>query len=316
MTEINSIASAPDLAAKKVAYEALVTAYLARPAFATQMVAFWRDTFKMGETAMLDTAPVFAADLAVNNKPYTDLFTRASNNCPTFDATTGAFTAAECSNGGTQVGVLTNPGVMVQYFGNFAFRRVKWVNETFDCLKFPVEIGNAPQDIGAASPYTGAWPLESIAGTSNGGRVNFQDTSSVLCVNCHQTINHIAPMFAHYDGTGKFTPGLSVPTPMGDDKLALDTDYLPAGETFAWRFGKPVSDLTALGATMAADPAIATCGVARVWNWALGKTDIVDTLMDVPAATIAAQTSAFSANNYKLRDLIFSVFTADDFVKF
>ena len=40
--------------------------------------------------------------------------------------------------------------------------------------------------------------------------------------------------------------------------------------------------MPALGAAMAADPDVAECGVARIWNWALGKTDIVDTLAGSP----------------------------------
>ena len=52
MDEINQIANAPDDAAKKTAYEALIQNYLSRPAFAKQMFYFWRDTFKMGGTAM------------------------------------------------------------------------------------------------------------------------------------------------------------------------------------------------------------------------------------------------------------------------
>src|SRR4051794_2352033 len=56
LAEINQVATAADNAAKKVAYEGLVQGYMNRPEFAKQMFAFWRDTFKMGETAMLDTA--------------------------------------------------------------------------------------------------------------------------------------------------------------------------------------------------------------------------------------------------------------------
>ena len=67
---------------------------------------------------------------------------------------------------------------------------------------------------------------------------------------------------------------------------------------------------------MALDPAIAKCGVARVWNWALGKTDIVDTLMDVPDETIQAQVDAFTSGGFKMKDLIYAVYTSDDFVKF
>lgn len=316
LTEIRSIQLAADEPAKKAAYETLVAAYLTRPEFGRQMLAFWRDTFKMGESADLDTAPIFAADLAVNNGSYMDLFTRASNNCPTYNAATNTFAPGECTNGGPKAGVLTNPGAMAHYFGNFAFRRVKWVQETFDCLKFPVELDGTPQDIGGTTPYTGVWSFDSISGTDNGGRVNFRDVSSVLCVNCHQTLNHIAPLFANYDGNGQYQGNISVPTPMGDDVIALRSDYLPDSEQTAWRLGVPATDLPALGTAMAADPDVAKCGVARVWNWAMGKADIVDSLMDVPPETIQAQVDAFAAGGYKLRDLIYAVYTADDFVKF
>jgi hypothetical protein len=67
---------------------------------------------------------------------------------------------------------------------------------------------------------------------------------------------------------------------------------------------------------MAQDPAVQACGVARIWNWALGKTDIVDTLQEVPTATIETQVANFAANGFKMKDLIFAVYTADDFVKF
>ena len=39
---------APDLPAKKVAYETLVTDYMNRPTFGRQMFFFWRDTLGVG----------------------------------------------------------------------------------------------------------------------------------------------------------------------------------------------------------------------------------------------------------------------------
>ncbi len=316
MTEINAVAAPTDPAAKQAAYETLVADFLARPTFGRQMVRFWRDTFKMGESVALDTAPVFAAELAATNGSYMDLLTRGANNCPTYNGTEMTFAAGECMNGGPKVGVLSNPGMNAHFYGNFAFRRVKWVQETFDCTKFPVELGNPEQDVGGASPYTGAWPLDSIAGLDNGGRVNFKDVTSAMCVNCHQTLNHIAPLFGNYDLAGVYQANISVPTPTGDNDLALRSDYLPDGEGTAWRFGVAAADLTALGTVMAQDPDVARCAVARVWNWGMGKTDIVDTLMDVPVETMQAQVDGFVASGHKLRDLIYTVFTADDFVKF
>ena len=89
MTEINSVATAPDLPAKKAAYEALVTDFMSRPTFARQMFFFWRDTFKMGGTAEMDTAAAFAASLSANNGAYTDLFTAKTGACPTINEGTG-----------------------------------------------------------------------------------------------------------------------------------------------------------------------------------------------------------------------------------
>ena len=296
MDEINAVAQAPDDPAKKVAYEGLVQQYMSSPDFARQMFFFWRDTFKMGETAMLDTAPAFAARLSVNNGSYMDMFTAGADGCPTFDATAGTFTSAECTNNGPKAGILTNPGVQAHYFGNLAFRRSRFVQETFVCTKFPAEYApqGQEQDVGGAAPYTGVWPFNSISSPTNGGgRINFQDTSAVICANCHSTLNHLTPLFAYYDVNGVYQTAISVPTPLDGAPMARMTDYLPAGETTAWRLNVPAADLPALGQAIAADPAVAECGVARMWNWALGKTDIVDTLQEVPTATIQAQIDAF-----------------------
>jgi len=316
VTEINSVATATG-DAQKTAYEALITDYMSRPTFAKMALAFWRDTFKIGGTPVTDTAPVFAAQLTVKNGSYLDLFTKATANCPTFDEATGVFTDAECANGGPKAGVLTNPAVMASFTSNFAFRRVRWVQETFDCLRFPAEVSATPADIGGASPYTGVWPFDSIAGADSGGRVDFKDKSSSICANCHTTMNHIAPLFAYYDMTGTYKAGvISVTTPLDGAPLAKMSDYLPATETTAWRFGKPAADLAALGAAIAADPDVQKCGVARVWNWALGMTDIVDTLQDVPKETIQAQLDAFTTGGFKMKDLIFAAFTSKDFVSY
>ncbi|MBA3459817.1 MAG: DUF1549 domain-containing protein [Deltaproteobacteria bacterium] len=315
MDEVLAVQNAPDNAAKKVAYEALIQNYMSRPEFTRQMVLFWRDTFKMGETAELDQAPAFAAQLAVENRSYLELFTATTGNCPTVNAALNTITPANCAGTGPQAGVITNQGAMKHYFSNFAFRRVRWVQETFDCAKFPVELSGTPQDVGGAAPYIGVWPFASISGLQT-GRVNFQDVSAVICANCHQSMNHIAPLFANYDIMGVYRPAISVPTPLDGAPMAQLTDYLPPTETTAWRFGVPAASLTELGAAMAADTDVQKCGVARVWNWALGKTDIVDTLQEVPTETIQAQIDAFAASGFKMKDLIYAVYTADDFVKF
>ncbi len=316
MAEINQIANAGDDTAKKAAYESLIQGYMNKPEFAKQMFYFWRDTFKMGETAQLDTAPAFAARLAVQNGSYMSMFTAGADGCPTFDETTGQFTSGECMNNGPKAGLLTNPGIMAHYFGNLAFRRSRFVQETFVCTKFPAETGT-PVDVGGAAPYTSTWPFQSIASPTNGGgRINFQDTSAVICANCHGTLNHLTPLFAYYDDQGQYQTNIAVPTPLDNAPLAKMSDYLPTGETTAWRYGVPAADLVELGQKIAADPLVAECGVARIWNWALGKTDIVDTLQEVPAATIQGQIDAFTANGFKMKDLIYAVYTSDDFVRF
>jgi hypothetical protein len=138
----------------------------------------------------------------------------------------------------------------------------------------------------------------------------------VICANCHSNINHIAPLFAHFDEAGQYSATMVVPVPLPDNPNAAMSDYLPAGEGLAWRFGVPVADMTSLGKAMAADPAIAECAIARSWNWAMGKNDIVDDAARVPAATIQAQVEAFRADNYNLKNALYRVFTSDDFVRF
>ena len=66
---------------------------------------------------------------------------------------------------------------------------------------------------------------------------------------------------------------------------------------------------------MAADPAVAECLVARVWNWAMGKGDVVASLSLVPASVIRAQVESFEAGGYDLKQIIREVYTHDDFTK-
>jgi hypothetical protein len=316
MTEINSIKDAGNLEAQKAAYEALVKAYMDRPTFARQMFYYWRDTFKQGETAEMDTAPAFAAKLTVENTDFTQLFKATTGACPTFNEGTGVFTAVDCAGAGPKAGVLTNQGVMKQNYGNFAFRRVKWVQETFDCTKFPIDLTGSPVEVGGATPYVGDFPHDSIAGTANGGRVNFREAVAVQCAHCHKNLNHIAPLFANYDMNGAYQNAIAVKTPLQGEPLARAEDYLPPGEPYQWRLGVMTPDMPALGAAMAADPDVAKCSVARTWNWAMGKGDIVDALVEVPIETIQSHVDAYTQSGFKMKDLIYAVFTSPDFVQF
>ncbi|HTL31680.1 MAG TPA: DUF1549 domain-containing protein [Kofleriaceae bacterium] len=315
LAEIDAVANATDEASQKTAYEALIQQYLASPKFTRQMFRFSQDFLRLGDTPETDTAPAFLAQVIVDNRSYLDVLTASTGTCPTYNAMTNTFTAGTCNNGTQAVGLLTHPGMLAANFSNLAFRRVRWVQETFACSKFPAEIAKEPKDVGGATPYTGTFPFDSIAGAPI-GRVNFKDTSSVICANCHSNLNHIAPLFAHFDDKGLFTTGFSVPVPLPDNPMVAMSDYLPSGESTAWRMGVPVTDMRGLGTAMAADNAIAECAVARVWNWALGRPDIVDAAAKVPGTTIETQVADFKSGGYHLRDAMYRVFTSDDFVRF
>lgn len=321
MAEVRQVADAPDNDAKKTAYETLVRAYMDRPTFARQMVHFWRDTFKMGSEGVaaqadLEFAPTYAAMLTVQNDDYTKLFTATNGTCPTFTEATGTFTPADCAGPGPKVGILTDKGMNRHYYGNFAFRRVKWVQETFDCVKFPINLDGPVVADGGITPYTGDFPANSVAGTANGGRVNFTEKVAVRCEHCHKNLNRLAPLFANFDAMGVYQNQISVRTPLPMEPLALATDYLPPGVAFAWRPGVETPTMAALGAAIAADADVAKCGVARVWNWAMGKGDIVDLLVEVPVETIQTQVDEFTQSGYKMKDMVYRAFTSADFVQF
>src|SRR5262249_49796106 len=145
--------------------------------FNERMIKWWSDVMRMGGDAQngkpsRDTAPVFAARLVAEERPYTDLFTATKNNCPTYDYQNHAFVDGECNNSApAQAGVLTNPGVMYQFYSSMAFRRVRWLQEVFVCTKFPAEYAQLPVHMGG-SDYTSPWPFGTIANTP----INFQDT--------------------------------------------------------------------------------------------------------------------------------------------
>ncbi len=85
-------------------------------------------------TVSLETAPTLLAMLTTSGADMRTAFTKTSGNCPTFNQSTGTFTAAECNTGATvagsntgtvmgnniptgqEAGVLTNPGFMAQFY--------------------------------------------------------------------------------------------------------------------------------------------------------------------------------------------------------
>jgi len=301
-----------------VRYEELIDEMLESADFKQMMVTFWKNTMRQGGDAVgdfpsRDTAPTFAARLMVEGDDFTRLFTATTNNCPTFDGTD--FIDGTCDNGPITAGVLTDNGMQAQYYGNMAFRRYRFIQEAFACHKQPSELSDEPIPMGAGS-YTAPWPFTSISGTANGGRIDFLDAESAICANCHATSNHVSPLLANFDENGNYTPDYSVFIPIETEPLVELSDWLPPGEVTAWRFGKPATNLTELGAHMAADAEVQACAVIRVWNYAMSKGDVINDAASVPTAVIQPLFDEFVDDNFNLRTAIRSTFLHDDFVRF
>jgi len=309
LEQIRAIQDADD---KAVAYEQLVDELLASPRFDRRMIRFWRDTFRMGG-GMLDTAPVFAASIVAEGRPYTELFTAAEGNCPTYDGDANTFVPADCDNGvDVHAGVLTNPGVQRQFYANMAFRRVRWVQETFACSKFPAEYSDAPVAKGNGQ-YTSPWDFESI-GTAP---IDFQDSESVICANCHTTMNRLAPLFANFDEDGNLQSDIQVMTPTAPDPTVTErSHWLQDGVKTAWRKGVEVETLPELGQAMADDTSVAACLTARLWNFAMSKEDIVSGLAVVPDEVIGVYVSELIENGGNMRAVLKAMLMSEDFVSF
>ncbi len=322
LADIQAIASAQD---PKATYEAKIDALLADPRFTDKQIQWWRDTLKTGAAGMptgkgmpdFDAAATFAAEVVVNDRPYTDLFTASAATCPTYSS--GAFQDASCPGSQPTAGLLTDPGLMAQYYANMSFRRVRFVQETFVCSKMPAEFTQTPKPMGLGA-YTSPWDFNSITGADNSpkARINFQDTSAVICANCHTTLNHIAPLFAHFDDKGSYdATKFQVQTPSAGNPTSQIDDWLPAGQqTFAWRSGVPVTDLPSLGKAIAANPDVARCIVTREWNYAMSRGDVVNDLATVPTVVTDPLLQDFKSNGMKVKHLLRTIFTSDDFVKF
>jgi hypothetical protein len=322
LAEIKAIEGAAD---KKAAYAQQIDALLAGKDFAASQVKFWRDTFKTGGNGQapamgqpnLDSAVYFASSVVVAGKPFTDLFTATAGTCPTFDAAAGTFAAANCGGAQATAGVLSDPGLMKQYYANMAFRRARFVQETFVCSKFPAEAGEKSVKMGAGY-YSSPWDVNSISGKLNkpDARVDFHDASAVVCAGCHTTLNHQAPLFMYFNEQGVYNAaqvGVVVPLP-GNPRATL-VDFLPAGEAPAWRFGKAAADLPAFGAAMAQDPTVQRCAVTRAWNYAFSRGNVVDDISPVPA-TVSDPLLAKFKNGFNYKNLLRDVFVSDDFTKF
>jgi hypothetical protein len=281
----------------------------------------------MGQPApSRETAPVFAAQVVVEGKPWTDLLTATTGTCPTYDEQTNSFVPADCNNGITSAGVLTDPGIHSLYWGNLAFRRNRFFHEVFLCRN-----GNAaggaeptsdPSEVGACgeSPppnYNSPWPMSSIAGPCNGGQVDFHEyNTTVVCANCHATWNHRAPLFANFDRFGMYFDSPQVLVPVEGSPFAVRTDWLPEGEPTAWKYEMPAQSLTELGQVMANDPEVVTCAVKRVWNYAMSRGDIVDNETAVPNSVVAEYVDLFENNNLNVKATLRAILLSEDFVSF
>ena len=314
--------------AQKVAYEAMVDEMIAAPEFSLVMIKFWKDTFRVGQVGNIqnnvnrDGAPNFAAQLTVEGRSYNELFTATTNTCPTYNGDDNTFTPTPCAQAtnavaGPTVGILTDPGLQSQYYANMAFRRVRFVQETFVCNKFPAEFAEAPVPMGAGT-YTGAMPFKSITGAENkpDARIDFHDTKAVICANCHANLNHLAPLFLNWDENGALRNGPQVKVPIPGDPNAARIDFLPEGEGLAWRANKPITDMASLGQAIAADPDVPRCAVNRVWNYAMSRGDIVNDLASVPNSVTQPYLDKFTAGGMKLKETIRDVFKSEDFTKF
>jgi hypothetical protein len=322
MAQIQALEAASTPTQQAPIYAAYVDAMLADSRFASQMIQYFRDTFKTGDPGVdpqggapdFDTAATFAAMTVVQGQPFTNILTAASGTCPTFSK--GTFTAGDCMNNAPTSGVLTDPGIQAQYFAHLAFRRVRFIQETFVCSPFPAEYSPTPAPMGQ-SIYTSPWLFTSITGGPN-APINFQDTSAVICANCHTTLNHIAPLFAFFDDNGQYIAGqIQVQTPVVPPVTSVLSDWLPVGQqNFAWRDGTPVTDIPSLGRAIAADPDVATCAVNRIWDWAFNRGDIVNNLATVPATVTQPYIQDFESGGMNLKAIIREIFTSDDFVQF
>ncbi len=228
-----------------------------------------------------------------------------------------------------------------QYYSNYGFRRQRLIQEIFECKAFPAEIVATPQIVNGAL-YSAPWPLHSITsnaalpmygatrrviqgtGTGGGNTIPTVATDYVDfnvengCYNCHTTSNHRAPLFRFFDATGFYDQNGNsmVHTAVPGAPFADMTDWLPSGQTTAWKYQQPATTIAALGASMAADPQTAKCFMIRLWNEAYSRDDVVIDLALVPDSVIAPMTQYFMNNNYNMKMAIQKLYTDPNFIRF
>ena len=237
----------------------------------------------------------------MQDRPYTDLFTAASGTCPTFDGTT--FTAADCGNAAPTAGVLTDPGLMSQYYANMAFRRVRFIQEAFVCSPFPAEYTSNTKPMGAGT-YTSPWGFDSITGGSSAKIKLSGHVRDHLRELSHHPQSHRASVRSLRHERAVRSNNFQVLVPVPGNPIATLADWLPAGQGFAWRDGTSVTDIPSLGKAIAADPDVARCAVNRVWDFAMSRGDIVNDLATIPPVVTDPIVSDFNAGGMKLKSVI------------
>jgi len=325
LAEIKQLQSASDQTA---VYSQLIDSYINRPTFNQQILQFWRNTFQMGGSLPVQTptgvvnvnlefAPTYAAYLIAKGENFSKLVTGDTGTCQTYNPATDTFTATPCSNAAA-VGILTDQGVQAQFYSAMAFRRVRWFQEALLCSRFPAETTGAKVQY-AGGVYNSPWDLKTTSGAINDPKalVDFQDTSSLICANCHSTMNHQAPLFANFGPTGMYVASaIQVKTPVAGNPDSKLVDWIPAGEPLSYRFGQPTPTVKEFGAAMAADPAFKACMATRIWNWAMSRGDVVVDQAILTPDFSAQLTQQVDAKNWNLKEFIRAVYKSAYFIRY
>ena len=310
-----------------------------------------------------ETAPTLAAKIVYEEKDWRLLLTQDSSTCPTYNSMTKTFSDGNCNNlpvGMKSSGILTDPGAQSLYYGNLSFRRNRFFHETFLCRNGNEQAGGEPTDVPPTNPpcsdaksipgYSNKWPVDEIAGQCNGGRIDFHAyNSNNICANCHATWNHRSPLFSQFDSKGMWQPltaqneySVLVPVPGSpraklSDWLCIDPTKCTPGVTTAWKKTMKVdgvevsayaSNLTELGQQMAKDDEVLECAVKRMWNYAMGRSDITEvggrSWVSLPdrkdpdseLTTMNKLVNQFKSNGYNLKKVFRSILVSSDFVRF
>jgi hypothetical protein len=369
LADIYSLADLP-LDQQKAQYQLLIDKYLSDARFSDSLIEYYKYTFKMGGASTVigepsrDTAPVFAARLVFEEKDWRNILTQQSNTCPVFNFTSHTFIDGNCNNlpiGMSHAGILTNPGVHSLYYGNLAFRRNRFFHETFLCRSANEQAGGEPTDQPPIDPpcngkdpipgYQNKWNVSEIAGSCNGGRVDFHAYNATnVCANCHATWNHRAPLFGQFDSNGTYqmlngSGEYSVFVPVNGSPRAKLSDWLcissscpnNGNNTTAWKklmkvdgveVAAPASSLNELGLQMSKDDEVIECAVKRIWNYAMGRADITEiggrSWVNLPnrldpnseLLTMSKLVAQFKSNNFNLKQVFRSILLSDDFTRF